>query len=741
MPDPKSYRLWKTKMVQQAQSSSMASNRAWKAFVWTLLIVLALAAVLFGARTSQFSTGTSFQASVSNAWRTYLPYTQLSALSNRLPALYSVTHDCSTKAPASVTSVLLPEIKHNVEAQSSAAQGTAEQGVSMSLLKEAEQLIPASSKLFPEVKQNIQALSQADVSANVQQPAASGLTLSLLNSARKLEPTSDALFPEIKHNVEKRFGSFTAQERQTPPQKGSSWSLFRNAELPKAAASQHNFAEQVQDMQQHRDKLERQTERQQQELTQAEQTIMTLSSSKAAVETRLRGSQQRIAGLQADLARAECLLDSHAVAKMKLPLFPMSPLAAPPIKHDKDKENSGRPAKTARSQAAAQQEGKTLSTEQPEKQVLLDQLKKMEAEKATLEAQVATLQAEQAGLKEACRKADEQRTKMQLDTEALELRVFTTHEQLAVSEEREAELAAAVQEAKQGAAAARQALAANQQALKAHPSPVLQDEHEQEESTSRKSNEPSSGSDSTKQQECSVSPINSHTAPTTGGKETAEPATEVQVLQDHVSQSNSTDSDASSAKYGNAHVPATAQTAATDVTGKYFDDDEVASASTAGEAVPTVGVYSSTAVDSSSTSEVASIDEACTASVDIDLQDRGHLPAVVCRVSSGEGVREAYSMQSSPIYGVATTSSQALTPTQRNRLAQNAKQGPRTPWSADWVTSFFGSGAKSSVSRRAGSISPTRLFEFNGDNTVPEPEDLFSCWHGKLNSLGSPSRT
>jgi len=67
--------------------------------------------------------------------------------------------------------------------------------------------------------------------------------------------------------------------------------------------------------------------------------------------------------------------------------------------------------------------------------------------------------------------------------------------------------------------------------------------------------------------------------------------------------------------------------------------------------------------------------------------------------------------------------------------------GPRTPWSADWVTSFFGSGAKSSAGRRAGSISPTRLFEFNGDNTVPEPEDLFSCWHGKLNGLGSPSRT
>ena len=55
-------------------------------------------------------------------------------------------------------------------------------------------------------------------------------------------------------------------------------------------------------------------------------------------------------------------------------------------------------------------------------------------------------------------------------------RVFTTHEQLAVSEEREAELAAAMQEAKQSAAAARQALAANQQAVNPQPSPVQQDE-------------------------------------------------------------------------------------------------------------------------------------------------------------------------------------------------------------------------------------------------------------------------
>ncbi len=38
-------------------------------------------------------------------------------------------------------------------------------------------------------------------------------------------------------------------------------------------------------MQQQQDKLERQTERQQQELTQAEQTIMTLSSSKVLIQS------------------------------------------------------------------------------------------------------------------------------------------------------------------------------------------------------------------------------------------------------------------------------------------------------------------------------------------------------------------------------------------------------------------------------------------------------------------------
>lgn len=58
--------------------------------------------------------------------------------------------------------------------------------------------------------------------------------------------------------------------------------------------------------------------------------------------------------------------------------------------------------------------------------------------------------------------------------------------------------------------------------------------------------------------------------------------------------------------------------------------------------------------------------------------------------------------------------------------------GPTTPWSADWVTAFFFPGKSGGDKRRPGSISPTRLFDFNGDNTVPEPEDLFKmAWQGQ----------
>ena len=51
-------------------------------------------------------------------------------------------------------------------------------------------------------------------------------------------------------------------------------------------------------------------------------------------------------------------------------------------------------------------------------------------------------------------------------------RVFTTHEQLAVSEEKEADLAAQVQQAQQLAAAAQLALATQAQATQAVPAQV-----------------------------------------------------------------------------------------------------------------------------------------------------------------------------------------------------------------------------------------------------------------------------
>lgn len=60
--------------------------------------------------------------------------------------------------------------------------------------------------------------------------------------------------------------------------------------------------------------------------------------------------------------------------------------------------------------------------------------------------------------------------------------------------------------------------------------------------------------------------------------------------------------------------------------------------------------------------------------------------------------------------------------------------GPKTPWSADWVTAFFSPGRSTLRRQRPGSISPTRLFDFNcnGDNTLPEPEDLFkTAWQGQ----------
>lgn len=67
--------------------------------------------------------------------------------------------------------------------------------------------------------------------------------------------------------------------------------------------------------------------------------------------------------LQADVAKAEVQRDCAAAAKMKMPLFPMSPLAAPPIRHDtspaarlveEDKENMNKAAAAPRGKGHAQ---------------------------------------------------------------------------------------------------------------------------------------------------------------------------------------------------------------------------------------------------------------------------------------------------------------------------------------------------------------------------------------------------
>lgn len=109
-----------------------------------------------------------------------------------------------------------------------------------------------------------------------------------------------------------------------------------------------------------------------------------------------------------------------------------------------------------------------------------------------------------------------------------------------------------------------------------------------------------------------------------------------------------------------------AQAAGTDDNKDHSDDTAVM----AGEAV------TATAGDHDSIAEICGLDEAATAGVDLNAQDPGHLPAgrLVCHVRGGEQETMGSAMQTSPIYGVATASSLAFTPT-HDRLAQHAKQG------------------------------------------------------------------
>lgn len=160
--------------------------------------------------------------------------------------------------------------------------------------------------------------------------------------------------------------------------------------------------------------------------------------------------------------------------------------------------------------------------------------------------------------------------------------------------------------------------------------------------------------------------------------QSAEPAgnmssgAEAQEQPSQVSQAGSHGVDAMMAGAGSIHSDGSqtttpAQAAGTADDNKVYSDD---TAITDGEAVI------ATAGDHGSTAEICALDEAATAGVDLNAQDPGHLPAgrLVCHVRGGEQETMGSSMQTSPIYGVATASSLAFTPT-HDRLAQHAKQG------------------------------------------------------------------
>lgn len=212
--------------------------------------------------------------------------------------------------------------------------------------------------------------------------------------------------------------------------------------------------DEVQEMKKGKAEMVSQLQQQQQALQQAEQRTELLSSEKSAAEAHLRSSQQQVKRLQADLAKAELQLENAAAAKTKLPFFPMSPLATPPVRHDgpptarmdHDKENKTSPTnRHTKSHAQAQAAAEVKQAQQDSAgSFLAARLQHMQAENEALTGQLATLQEEQQKLKDACLKADTARTQSQLNSEALELRVFTTLEQLALSEEKEADLAAAL---------------------------------------------------------------------------------------------------------------------------------------------------------------------------------------------------------------------------------------------------------------------------------------------------------
>ncbi|KAL3158899.1 hypothetical protein ABBQ32_011614 [Trebouxia sp. C0010 RCD-2024] len=711
MQNPQQYRQWREAIDKQHRTASASAGSCLNPAKWLVLITLIVGACISLA-THPMLTASSFSSAAEELFPV-VPYSHV--YSSMEPVSVVSTVDASVPHQSVVANVS-PEFHQELERTVSIPQWQEldfdDSDNHTHWLYESSQFSGSAPTINWALEDSL--LKAAELESNLASMRQENQQLSahLLHAARQLAAVGQAVqLPQAQQHeglqsVSPRGTMVTCMLllMLTWPL----WAFLRAAKPLPTSVQQppvnKSAAEQVISLQQHNSKLEQQVKQQQQQLMHAEQTIMGVTSSKAQVEVQLRGSQQKISVLQSDLARAECLLDSHAMAKMKLPLFPMSPLAAPPVRHDRDKagdkENCGRPAKTKRHQEPTPASAKVPT----EKELLLEKLRNMEAEKSKLEVRVASLQADQEGLKDACRQADERRTKLQLDAEALELRVFTTHEQLALAEEKQAELAAEVQQAKQIAAAAEQALAASdavhdpaQAAQEGVPGRTAHLSH-----LGHQPNQRPMGLGS------------SHPAEQ-AGLQRGEAA-----MQDpHVAA---------------AAVPsatADSQPLSINPTTTAVPSDHVASPSTAVVETATAAQCSSPgALQPILTCRSNSCDMATAEGMSRPAAEAGHL---IARQSGLQVSGRASSMQSSPIYGLATDGSQTFTPT-RGPTAQMPRQGPKTPWSADWVTAFFSPGRSTLRRQRPGSISPTRLFDFNcnGDNTLPEPEDLFkTAWQGQ----------
>ena len=190
-------------------------------------------------------------------------------------------------------------------------------------------------------------------------------------------------------------------------------------------------------------------------------------------------------------------------------------------------------------------------------------------------------------------------------------------------------------------------------------------------STARQESQGTASTDARPQQEQDEHQHDSHMVQSAEPAESFSSEAEAQEQPSQASQAGSHGVDAMMPGAGSIHSDGSQTTTSAQAAGT--DDNKVCSDDTAitdGEAVI------ATAGDHDSTAEIRGLDAAATAGVDLNTQDPGHLPAghLVCHVRGGEQETVGSSMQTSPIYGVATASSLAFTPT-HDRLAQHAKQG------------------------------------------------------------------